>query len=75
MHMHSCIQAEEMPDEEEAEKTARETAAAIGLVVEHKIQAENPKTIPSQPGAATYIKYTPAQQGSQVHSNPCPSPG
>ena len=36
------------------------------MVVDNKIQAENPKTIPAQPGAATYIKYTPAQQGAQV---------
>ncbi len=62
-------QVDEMPDEEEAEKTARETALAIGAVVDNKIQAENPKTIPAQPGAATYIKYTPAQQGSQVRTH------
>ncbi|KAK9865996.1 hypothetical protein WJX84_009910 [Apatococcus fuscideae] len=60
--------APELPDEEEVEKTARETAAAIGMVVDNKIQAENPKTIPAQPGAATYIKYTPAQQGAQYNS-------
>ncbi|KAK9856852.1 hypothetical protein WJX84_003035 [Apatococcus fuscideae] len=58
----------ELPDDEEADKVARETAAAIGMVVDNKIQAENPKTIPAQPGAATYIKYTPAQQGAQYNS-------
>lgn len=64
--VHWWVQATELPDDEEAEKTARETAAAIGMVVDNKIQAENPKTIPALPGAATYIKYTPAQQGAQV---------
>ena len=56
------------PDEEEYEKTAAETAAALNLVVNNKITAAQPKTLPQQPGAPEYIKYTPAQQGPQYNS-------
>ena len=56
------------PDEEEVEKAKAETGAALGLVVNNKIQAAQPKTLPQQPGAATYIKYTPTQQGPQYNS-------
>ncbi|KAK9811770.1 hypothetical protein WJX72_009762 [[Myrmecia] bisecta] len=58
----------ERPDEEEVEKTTKETAAALQLMVGNKIQAAQPKTLPQQPGAPTYIKYTPAQQGKQYNS-------
>ena len=34
-------------------------------MVEKKIGAENPKTLPAQPGSAQYIKYTPSQQSAQ----------
>lgn len=44
---------------------ARETAAALALRVDKKQAAVNPKTLPSQPGAAQYIKYTPADGGPQ----------
>lgn len=80
-----------LPDDEELTKTAAETATALGLVVDKKIAAAQPKTLPKQPGAPTYIKYTPAQQGPQYNSGasqriikmqarlrflpPCPSPG
>mmetsp|Transcript_14857 Transcript_14857/g.44890 ORF Transcript_14857/g.44890 Transcript_14857/m.44890 type:complete len:605 (+) Transcript_14857:242-2056(+) len=57
-----------LPDDEELTKTAAETAAALGLVVDSKIAAAQPKTLPKQPGAPTYIKYTPAQQGPQYNS-------
>ena len=53
------------PDEEEIEKTAAETAAALALRVDKKQAAVNPKTLPQQPGAAQYIKYTPADGGPQ----------
>jgi hypothetical protein len=56
------------PDDEEVEKTKAETAAALGLVVNSKIAAAQPKTLPQQPGAPTYIKYTPTQQGPQYNS-------
>lgn len=57
-----------LPDEDEIDKVAAETASALGLVVESKISAAQPKTLPKQPGAASYIKYTPAQQGPQYNS-------
>eukprot|EP00951_Prasinocladus_malaysianus_P044508 scaffold575380_cov38-Prasinocladus_malaysianus.AAC.1 len=41
---------------------------ALQKVVNNKIQAANPKTLPKQPGQATYINYTPSQQGSQYNS-------
>lgn len=58
----------EKPDEEELAQTAKDTAAALNLVVTGKLQAAQPKTLPKQPGAATYIKYTPQQQGPQYAS-------
>ena len=54
----------EKPDEEEVERTARETAAALALRVDKKQAAVNPKTLPQQPGAAQYIKYTPSAQSA-----------
>lgn len=56
------------PDEEEIEKTKAETGAALGLMVNSKIAAQQPKNLPQQPGAPTYIKYTPTQQGPQYNS-------
>jgi SNW domain-containing protein 1 len=48
------------PDEEEVERVKAETLAALQRAVEKKVAAVNPKTLPSQPGAAQYIKYTPS---------------
>eukprot|EP00887_Chlorella_sp_A99_P006436 scaffold3.g6436.t1 len=53
------------PDEEEVEAAARETAAALARRVERKGAVLNPKTLPSQPGAPTYIKYTHSNTGPQ----------
>jgi SNW domain-containing protein 1 len=58
----------ERPDEEEIEKTKKETQAALDRLVTGKISAQQPKTLPQQPGAPTYIKYTPSQQGPQYNS-------
>ena len=58
----ATAQSLERPDEEEAEVTARETQAAFDKIVANRISAAQPKTLPAQPGAPTYIKYTPAQQ-------------
>ena len=58
----------EKPDEEEIEQTMKDTAAALNLVVSNKLQAAQPKTVPKQPGAPTFIKYTPSQQGPQYAS-------
>ena len=46
----------------------KDTAAALNLVVSNKLQAAQPKTVPKQPGAPTFIKYTPSQQGPQYAS-------
>jgi SNW domain-containing protein 1 len=52
------------PDEEEVEATAKATAAALALRLDRKQAAVNPATVPSAPGAAQYIKYTPASANS-----------
>ncbi|KAJ9506579.1 hypothetical protein QJQ45_018629 [Haematococcus lacustris] len=51
------------PDDEEVKKTIAETQAALERVVQNKLSAANPATLPSQPGGPQYIKYTPTQQG------------
>ena len=56
------------PEQEDFDKTAAETAAALNLVVNNKIAAAQPKTLPAAPGAPQYIKYTPSQQGPQYNS-------
>ena len=62
------VQASERPDDEEAEKATKETRAALDRLVEGKISAAQPKTLPAGPGAPQFIKYTPSQQGSQYNS-------
>lgn len=52
------------PGEEEAESTAKATAEALAARVTRKQAAVNPKSVPSAPGAAEYIKYTPASASS-----------
>lgn len=54
------------PDEEEVAAAAQETAAALARQVERKGAALNPKTLPSQPGGAQFIKYTPSNTGACV---------
>ncbi|WIA09040.1 hypothetical protein OEZ85_008454 [Tetradesmus obliquus] len=56
------------PDEEEVERTARETLEALNKRVNSKLATQNPSTLPEQPGAPTYIKYTPSQQGAAYAS-------
>lgn len=46
----------------------QDTQAALERLVQGKITAAQPKTLPQQPGAPTYIKYTPSQQGPQYNS-------
>lgn len=58
----------EKPDEEEVKKAAAETAAALGVLVDKKVAALQPKNLPTQPGGPQYIKYTPSQQGVQYAS-------
>ncbi len=52
------------PDEEEIEATAKATAAALALRLDRKQASVNPATVPAAPGAAQYIKYTPANPNS-----------
>ena len=70
MSTYSCVllQLAQRPDEEEIEKETRETRAALDRLVEGKISAAQPKTLPAGPGAPQFIKYTPSQQGSQYNS-------
>ncbi len=58
----------ERPDDEEVARTAKETAAALQLVVDGKLAAVHPSTLAPQPGGPTYIKYTPSQQGAAYAS-------
>lgn len=62
------LQIEQRPDEDEIAKATRDTRAALDRVVEGKISAAQPKTLPAGPGAPQFIKYTPSQQGSQYNS-------
>ena len=64
----SFVQLAERPDPEEAEKAARATRQALDRLVDGKISAAQPKTLPQQPGAPQFIKYTPSQQGPQYNS-------
>lgn len=48
------------PDDEEAQKTAKETADALGKALLKKRSAIDPQALPGQPGAAQYIKYQPS---------------
>lgn len=56
------------PDEDEVAKTAKETLEALNKRVTNKLAVQNPSTLPEQPGAPTYIKYTPSQQGAAYAS-------
>ena len=60
-----ALQTLNKPDDEEVERVAAETAAALALRVDKKQASINPKTLPAAPGAAQYIKYTPADGGPQ----------
>ena len=61
-------QALQRPDEDEIKKSAAETSAALDKLVQGKLSAVQPTNLPSQPGAPTFIKYTPAQQGAAYAS-------
>ena len=50
------------------ERVAKETQEALAKRVNAKLAAVNPSTLPAQPGAASYIKYTPSQQGAAYAS-------
>ncbi len=50
----------ERPDEETVIESTKETAMALEKVMNKKLAAKQTKAIPTQPGEAMYIKYTPA---------------
>ena len=58
----------ERPDQEEVEATMKETQAAMDALVSGKVMAQQPKTLPAQPGAPTYLKYKPLHSGPQHNS-------
>lgn len=58
----------EKPDDDEVALATKETAAALEALVNKKITAAQPKSIPAQPGGATYIKYTPANRSAAHNS-------
>ena len=58
----------ERPDQEEVEATMKETQAALDQLVSGKVMAQQPKTLPQQPGAPTYLKYKPLHSGPQFNS-------
>ncbi len=63
-----CTQALARPDEDEVMETAKETAAKLQELVDKKIASVQPSTLPNQPGAAQYIKYTPSARTQATNS-------
>ncbi|KIO28009.1 hypothetical protein M407DRAFT_243181 [Tulasnella calospora MUT 4182] len=52
------------PSEDEVQKTAERTKAALEKLVNGKIKAAQPKNVPDGQGKTSFIRYTPGQQGS-----------
>ena len=48
--------------------TLAATKAVIEARVNGTLSANQPKSLPAQPGAPQYIKYTPAKQGPEYNS-------
>ena len=46
----------------------KETQAALDQLVSGKVMSQQPKTLPQQPGAPTYLKYKPLHGGPQHNS-------
>ena len=46
----------------------KETQAALDQLVSGKVMSQQPKTLPQQPGAPTYLKYKPLHSGPQHNS-------
>lgn len=55
----------ERPSEEEIQSTAERTRAALEKLVNTKIKAAQPKNVPDSKGKTSFLRYTPAQQGSE----------
>ncbi len=56
LELDAGVQALPKPDDEEVERVAAETQAALDRVVQGKQAAVNPATLPNQPGGPQYIK-------------------
>ncbi|WWC88036.1 pre-mRNA-processing protein 45 [Kwoniella dendrophila CBS 6074] len=54
----------ERPDAESVNDTAERTRLALERITHGKIKAAQPKHVPKVNGDASYIRYTPANQGS-----------
>lgn len=52
------------PDEESVNETTERTRLALEKITHGKIKAAQPKHVPKANGDATYIRYTPANQGA-----------
>ncbi|CAK9785530.1 hypothetical protein CC85DRAFT_284505 [Cutaneotrichosporon oleaginosum] len=52
------------PDEEAVNETTERTRLALEKITHGKIKAAQPKHVPKANGDATYIRYTPANQGA-----------
>ncbi|BEI86090.1 hypothetical protein CcaverHIS002_0603770 [Cutaneotrichosporon cavernicola] len=52
------------PDEESVNDTTERTRLALEKITHGKIKAAQPKHVPKANGDATYIRYTPANQGA-----------
>ncbi|BBN10480.1 SNW domain-containing protein 1 [Marchantia polymorpha subsp. ruderalis] len=58
----------EKPDEEEIQETTDRTKAALEKIVSARLSAAQPKSVPNQNSAPSYIKYTPSQQSTAFNS-------
>jgi hypothetical protein len=56
------------PEQEVVDATLAATKAVIEARVNGTLSANQPKSLPAQPGAPQYIKYTPAKQGPEYNS-------
>ena len=54
----------EKPSQEEIEKTAEKTRAALNLIVNRSIAAAQPTHVKKGSKDPTFIRYTPNQQGA-----------
>lgn len=61
------VDVEKASDEEILETTLR-TKAALEKIVNVRVSAAQPKNVPSQSSAPSYIKYTPSQQSAAFNS-------
>lgn len=58
----------EKPSDEEADATTERTKAALEKILEGRLSAAQPKSVPAQSSAPQFIKYTPSQQSAAYNS-------